>query len=104
MKKRDSWTLHATLSKDLREKYGRRSFSVRKGDIVKIMRGEFKGIEGKVVRVFRSKGRLAVEGVTKEKVRGGTIPIKIHASKVMITALNLDDKWRRSKLEGEEKE
>jgi len=96
--------LYAKLSKELKEKYGRRSFTLRKGDVVKIMRGEFKGIEGKVIKVFREEGRVAIEGVSREKVRGGTVPIKIHASKVMITTLNLDDKWRREKLEGKKKE
>jgi ribosomal protein L24 len=37
--------------------------------------------------------------VTREKVDGTTVPIPIHPSKVMITRLNLDDKWRREILE-----
>jgi large subunit ribosomal protein L24 len=92
--------LSAPLSEELKERYGRRSFTIRKGDTVRIMRGEYKGVEGKVTRVFREEGRVAVEGVTREKVAGGTIPIKIHASKVMITSLDLDDKWRRDRIEG----
>lgn len=92
--------LSAPLSEELREKYGRRSFTIRKGDTVRIMRGEYKGVEGKVTQVFRKEGRIAVEGITREKVAGGTIPIKIHASKVMITSLNLDDTWRRDRIEG----
>ena len=35
------------LSNKLREKYDRRSFRVKKGDKVEIMRGEFKGKENK---------------------------------------------------------
>jgi len=91
--------LSAHLSDDLRSKYGRRSFPIRKGDTVKIMRGEYAGIEGKVTAVYRETGRVAVEGVTREKIAGGTTPVKIHASKVMITSLNLDDKWRQKALE-----
>ena len=33
----------ANLSKDLRKKQGKRNIPLRKGDIVKIMRGKFKG-------------------------------------------------------------
>jgi large subunit ribosomal protein L24 len=62
------------------------------------MRGDFKGFEGKVSRVDRRKYRLFVEGVTREKVDGSTVLIPIHPSKVMITHLNLDDKWRKEIL------
>jgi large subunit ribosomal protein L24 len=58
------------------------------------MRGDKKGTEGKVTRVNRQKYRMYVEGVTREKVDGSTTLIPIHPSKVMITNLNLEDKWR----------
>ena len=41
----------ATLSKQLRKKYGRRSIRILKGDVVKIVRGEYKGVEGKVTKI-----------------------------------------------------
>jgi ribosomal protein L24 len=62
------------------------------------MRGDYKGFEGKVTEVDREKYRIFVEGVTREKVDGTTIPVPIHPSKVMITRLNLDDKWRAEAL------
>jgi len=62
------------------------------------MRGDYKGFEGKVTRVDRGEYRIFVEGVTREKVDGSTALIPIHPSKVMITRLNLDDKWRREIL------
>jgi len=62
------------------------------------MRGDYKGIEGKVSRVDRRKYRIFVEGVSREKVDGSTVLIPIHPSKVMITHLNLDDKWRKEIL------
>jgi ribosomal protein L24 len=62
------------------------------------MRGDHKGFEGKVTRVDRNKYRIYVEGLTREKVDGTTIFIPIHPSKVMITKLNLDDKWRKQML------
>jgi large subunit ribosomal protein L24 len=87
------------LSKELREKYKRRSLTPRKGDSVKITRGEFKNVEGKVTKVIPADGRLNVEGVTREKQKGGTANVPVHASNVVITSLNMDDKTRRLKLE-----
>lgn len=91
--------LRAPLIKELREKYGVRSVRVRKGDVVKVMRGAYKGVEGKIINVDVESGRVSIEGITREKIGGGTVPVMIHASKVMVTNLNLDDKWRRMKLE-----
>jgi large subunit ribosomal protein L24 len=95
---RRSW-LSAPLSKDLKEKHRLDNIELRKGDTVKIARGDFKGIEGKVVKVFPELGRITIEGVTREKLKGGTVPVKVHASKVIVTGLNLDDKARRKGLE-----
>jgi large subunit ribosomal protein L24 len=89
----------ATLSEDLKSKYTRSSLRIRKNDNVKVMRGEYKGIEGKVTKIFTDSGRINIDGVTREKISGGNIPIKIHASNVMITSLNLDDNWRKKRLE-----
>ena len=65
------------------------------------MRGEFKGIEGKVTNVSTEKRGIAIEGIKREKLKGGNVDIYIHPSNVMITTLNLEDKWRQSKLEGQ---
>lgn len=89
------------LSKELREKYKRRSVRPRSGDSVKIMRGEFKGIEGKVTKVIPKDGLLNVEGVTREKAKGGTSPVPVHSSNVVVTAVALEDKARARKMEGE---
>ncbi len=62
------------------------------------MRGDYRGLEGKVTRVDRKNYGVFVEGVTREKVDGTSIPVPIHPSKIMITRLNLDDKWRREAL------
>ena len=95
--------LSAPLAPELREKYGFRSLPVRVGDKVQVMRGDFKGFEGKVLSVDRKKFRIAIEGITREKVDGTTINVPIHPSKVMITELNLDDKWRRKIIERKSK-
>lgn len=92
----------STLSKDLRKKYGKRSVRVVKGDTVKIMRGEFKGVDGKVSQVSTEKNSVAIEGIKKEQTRGEKYDVYIHTSNLMVTALNLEDKWRANKLEGKD--
>ncbi|HYB07684.1 MAG TPA: 50S ribosomal protein L24 [Nitrososphaerales archaeon] len=87
------------MSSELREKHGRRSVRPRVGDTVKIIKGEFKGIEGKITKVDPKAGVVNVEGVTHEKQKGGTSPIPIHTSNLVMTALALEDKERKKKLE-----
>lgn len=88
------------LSSDLKEKYGRRAVRPRMGDTVRIVRGEFKGIEGKITKVDSRDGIVNVEGVTREKLKGGTSPVPIRSSNVIVTTLVLVDKERKRKLEG----
>jgi len=89
----------APLSPELKKSPNVNSIPVRTGDTVRIMRGDRKGFEGKVSQVDRTKHRIFVEGVTREKVDGTTMLIPIHPSKIIVTRLSLDDKWRRGILE-----
>jgi len=88
------------LSKDLRKKYGKRSVRVVEGDSVKVIRGEFNGVDGKVTEVSSANNGLTIEGVKKEKLKGEKFDIYIHTSNIEVTGLNTDDKWRINKLEG----
>jgi large subunit ribosomal protein L24 len=90
--------LAAPLSDELRKAQGRRSYPVRKGDTVKIVRGDFAGVEGKVTDIDTHGRRLFVEGVTREMTSGTSTNVSVHTSKVMITKLNLDDKWRTDSI------
>lgn len=67
---------------------------------MKLMKGEYSGVEGKVQKVYANEGRLTIEGVHREKIAGGTTPIRIRSSIVLVTGVNLDDKLRRERLEG----
>jgi large subunit ribosomal protein L24 len=89
----------AHLSKELREKYKRRSLSVRKGDEVKIMSGEFKGKIGKVSRVDLKSYRIYVEGITRKRTVGTDVQVPIHPSKLTIINPDLTDRRRAGKLE-----
>ena len=88
------------LSPELREKHSRKAVRPVKGDAVRIVRGGFKGIEGKITGLDTKLGKLYIEGVTREKIAGGkTSPVPIDASKVVITNLNLEDKLRKQHVE-----
>jgi large subunit ribosomal protein L24 len=91
--KRDKF-LGANLSENLREQNSRRSMRVIKGDTVRILRGEYVGIEGKVEKVNTERSTLSIEGVQREKIRGGNVKVQIHASNVQIISLNTDDEYR----------
>ena len=99
--------LSSHLSDDLAGRYKVRKVSLRTGDRVRVMRGEFAGLEGKVERVEYSTGRIFVEGMSREKAAGISSKLPVHSSKVLITELNLSDKWRsgilteKSKLGGQ---
>ena len=94
--------LGSALSKDLHKKYGKRSVRVVEGDSITILRGEFKGVDGKVAKVSSDKSSVAVEGVKKEKTKGDKFDVYIHTSNLVVTSLNSEDKWRMAKLEGKD--
>lgn len=92
--------MHAHLSKALMEKYHKRSFGVKKDDVVKIMRGKFSGKDGKIERVNLEKRRIYIEGIQKAKADGTFAKIGVSPSNVIILEFDLKDKLRKAKLEG----
>ncbi len=70
---------------------------------MKIMRGDEGswGVEGKVTEVNTKTGRIIIEGVTMPKADGTMKARSVHASNVMITKLDLNDPWRKEKLQRE---
>ena len=94
----------AVLEDSLRSQYGRKNIRVVKGDSVRVLRGEYKGVEGKVDKVNTERATLHIEGIQREKVRGGQVKVPIHSSNVMVITLNLDDKYRSGWLQGTSKE
>jgi large subunit ribosomal protein L24 len=89
----------APLSSELIASRGVKTLPVRKGDTVRIQRGDNKGFEGKVSRVDPKHYRIYLEGLTREKVDGTNIFLSVHPSKIQIRNLNLDDKRRKEILE-----
>ena len=90
--------MSVTLSKELRKKYERRSFSIRKGDTVKIMRGKFRKKTGKIGGVDLIKLRVNIEGIQRQKKDGTKVNVYFDPSVVQIQELKLDDKKRERAL------
>lgn len=92
--------MSANLSEELQKDYGRRSFPVRIGDKVKVMRGEFKNIIGKVEGIDAKNMKAFVTGAERSKGEGQPASkYPIDASNLKIITLNLDDKMRKAALE-----
>jgi len=94
--------LGSALSKNLHKKYGKRSIRVIEGDSVTIVRGEFKGVDGKISKISTQKSSVAIEGIKKEKTKGDKFDVYIHTSNLVVTSLNTGDKWRTARLEGKD--
>ncbi|MFH1311245.1 MAG: 50S ribosomal protein L24 [Nanoarchaeota archaeon] len=84
----------SNLSKELRKKYKKRSLPVRKGDIVKIFRGKFKGKKGKIVNVNLKIKKIEMEGIQVKKQDGSKVNVKLEPSNLQILELNLEDRKR----------
>ena len=65
--------MSANLSKDLRADIGKRSLPIRVGDKVQVVRGDFKGHEGKVESIDAKRYKVTVEGVTLSKPDGNAV-------------------------------
>ena len=73
----------------------RQKLHVTKGDTVRVVRGDDKGKEGKIIRVYLKTGRVTIEGVNivKKHRRARTadeqsgiveMPAPVHSSNVML--------------------
>ncbi|MBI4447357.1 50S ribosomal protein L24 [Candidatus Woesearchaeota archaeon] len=91
--------LAAHLTKELMKKYKMRSITVRAGDKVKVVRGQFKSKTGKITKVSLQKSRVYVEGAEQIKKDGTKALYPIHPSNLIVMDLLLDDKKRKKTLE-----
>ncbi|MEA4956708.1 hypothetical protein SDC9_21467 [bioreactor metagenome] len=89
--------MSVTLSKDLKEDFGKKSLPIKTGDTVQIMRGEFKGHEGKVEKIDSRNYRINVEGATLSKPDGNSVFFSVHPSNLMIVDADIKDE-RRSRI------
>ena len=94
--------LNVHLSKELAKKHGIKRLRIRVGDKVKIMRGKFRGKENKADMIDLKSSKVMVVGVEVSKKDGSKSRPLIHASNLLITELNLDDKKRLKKKDSQE--
>lgn len=91
----------AHLDSALMKEYNVRSVAVRKGDTVRVIRGDkdFKASEAKVADVDLKSLKLIIENVTVPKADGTQKPKPVDPSNVLLTKLDLSDPWRKEKLD-----
>lgn len=94
--------LCVNLSKELRAKHKTRNVRVKKGDTVRILRGDFKGSEGKVNDVEIKKTRVYIDGVERSKKDGSKVRVPFKPSNLQIVSLDLSDAKRKEKLTNSE--
>jgi len=87
------------LAKELRDKYKKRSIGLKKGDKVKIMRGQFKGKTGKVERIDIKRSSVYITGIEVIKKDGTKTLFPFNPSNLLITELSIDDKKRQQILD-----
>jgi large subunit ribosomal protein L24 len=90
----------------------RRSLHVKKGDLVRVIAGKSKGLEGKIISVLPEVEKVIVEGVNRVKKhtkvqqaqRGGTTggivtqEAPIHVSNVMLLVETTDADGKKQKV------
>ena len=87
------------LSKELKKTHGKRNIPLKKGDKVKVMRGQFKGKIGEVTNIDLKKVKVNVQDVELLKKDGNKVSYPLSPSNLMITEMKLDDKKRKKLLE-----
>lgn len=87
--------LSVHLSKELKSKYKTRNITIRKNDKVKILRGQFKGKTGMIIKVITKKAKVFIEGIENSKKDGTKTYYPLEPSNIMITELDLTDKRRK---------
>lgn len=86
------------LDEPLLLKYNKRTVTLREGDTVRVLRGEYAGTSGKVLKVNTRTRKVTVDGITVAKAKATQVARPLDPSNLVITKLNLEDPFRRTKL------
>ncbi len=95
--------LSANLSKPLRKIKMTRNVEIRKDDKVKVLRGKYKGKEGKVSKVLTKLLKIYISGIQTVKQDGSKVDVPFKASNLQIIELNETDKKRFKKMKEQNK-
>ncbi|MBS3126769.1 50S ribosomal protein L24 [Candidatus Woesearchaeota archaeon] len=91
--------MHVHLASPLREKYGLRRIQARKGDKVRVVRGQFKKKEGAIERVNIKRQKVFVSGIGFIKKDGTKSAAPINPSNLLVLEADLSDKKRNKIIE-----
>lgn len=91
--------LSVKLSKELKVKYSKKNTLVKKGDKVKILKGNFKKQTGKIIRVNPKNSTVFIENIQNIRKDGTKNFYPVQASSLMLLELNLEDRQRKKSLE-----
>jgi large subunit ribosomal protein L24 len=86
--------LSAHLSRELIQKWKKRSLPVRMGDEVKVMTGEFKGTSGKISEINMKRLKIYIDNIKRKKSSGEEVHVPINPSNLLITNPVMEDKER----------
>jgi large subunit ribosomal protein L24 len=86
--------LSASVSSELQKKHNVKTLRVKKGDKVKVLRGQFKGLLAQVESVDTQSSRVFLPKAEIIKKDGAKVKYPIHASNVQIVELGGNDKRR----------
>lgn len=84
--------LSSPLSKELKEMHGTNALPIRIGDKVKIIKGQFKGTEGEVDKIYLTKMKVGISKVEIDKKDGSKSKVPVDPSNVVIVSLHKDKK------------
>ncbi len=91
----------------LQGEYGIKRLPLCKDDSVRVIAGEFDGIEGKILSLNKKTRRVTIEECTLEKKDGSNYYVPISVSKLVLTKLatekNKVDPWRLKIIERKQK-
>lgn len=90
--------LAAHLAPNLRAKYSTASITVREGDTVKVMRGGFRGLTGRINRASLKKGLVYVDGAERIRKDGTKSFMPLRPSNLLVIEAAIDDKRRIASL------
>ncbi len=92
------------LSKELRKNTGKRNMQLKKDDKVKVMRGKYKGKQGKVLEVNLKLSKITVEGMQVKKQDGSKANVRLQPSNLQIIEIAERKKKSEAKKETPKKE
>jgi large subunit ribosomal protein L24 len=87
--------LRCMLDEFLQEEYNIRRIVPKRGDLARVMRGEFRDTEGKVARVDYRHTRIYLDSASTTKADGKEAQVPVHPSNLLIVKLELDDDRKR---------